>query len=199
MATVTDAAANLDEFAHPLEWEELADRLHEAFRTAANLAPPKTATDCRHHPLGAVDPEAPEGWSRCLLCNDRRRRTLRGAPPAPAPARRRGDLGYPVPPPPYDHSQLRDRLRRASDVLYQLDLASPDEHFMVMADVMHEAFCIARELSRPRNTSGCEKHPGGPKEPDGACLLCRTQTFRASTRPPTLPRKKYLGGKWRES
>lgn len=32
-----------------------------------------TLTSCTHHPHGPVDPDPPEGWSRCLLCNSRRR------------------------------------------------------------------------------------------------------------------------------
>jgi hypothetical protein len=37
----------------------------------------RTTTGCDTHPEGAIDPLAPDGWGRCLFCNDRRRKAQR--------------------------------------------------------------------------------------------------------------------------
>jgi hypothetical protein len=199
LAALGGSVGELDARSHPLEWDAAADHLYETFRVAANIAPPKTATDCARHPAGAIDPEAPEGWSRCLLCNDRRRRATRGPIPPPAPRFKRGDLGYSVPPPPFSAERVHQTLRVVNDLLYPMGITSPQEDFEPVADALHEAFCIARELSRPRNESGCARHAGGPRDLDGACLLCRLQSRnQPSPAPSPLPRRKYLGGQWRD-
>lgn len=198
-SAVTDCLTHVGPWSHPLEWDTVADYLYEAFRTAAVLAPEKTPTNCSWHPRGAVDPEAPVGWSRCLLCNDRRRRHFRGTPPPVAPAVKRGDLGYPVPFPPYDRDALLQRTRRLNDVMYDLSIKSSFSEFSTVADLLHEAFCIARELSRPRNQSGCAKHPGGPRDVDESCLLCRARSYRGVPPPASLRRRRMVGGQWCET
>ncbi|MFD4659708.1 hypothetical protein ACFWP2_29245 [Kitasatospora sp. NPDC058444] len=172
VASIGDAVLGLWADAHPAEYEPVADDLYAAFRTAANLAPPRSRTGCTTHPDGAVDPEAPQGWTRCLLCNSARRR---GTHPAdvPPPART-NSLGYPVPDGPYDLPLLRHHLDAVNHLSYSLSLRSSDSEFAEVADALHQAFCVARELSRPRNTSGCNIHPGAPTDPTAgdACIFC---------------------------
>ncbi|WP_282206809.1 hypothetical protein [Kitasatospora fiedleri] len=172
MASIGDAVTGLWSDSHPAEYDDVADELYAVFRTAANLAPPKSHTGCRTHPDGAVDPEAPQGWTRCLLCNEARRRGMHPAD-VPPPART-NPLGYPIPDGPYDLELLRQLLSHANSLSFSLSLRSEFSEFEEMADVLHQAFCVARELSRPRNTSGCNIHPGAPTDPtaNGACLFC---------------------------
>ncbi|MER5929847.1 hypothetical protein [Streptomyces sp. NPDC002054] len=186
-----DQVKDLYEGAHPGEYEGIADALYAAFQTAASLAPAKSYTGCPEHPNGAIDPEAPDGWGRCLLCNDRRRlgqRSQGGRTAAPAVEQRR--LGYPVPPPPYTLQLLRTYLRAIEDRRFHLGLSSPDAEFVQIADDLHRAFIVARELSRPRNASGCAEHPGAPVDPDAppgeACIFCAGRRRRAQ-RPPQTP------------
>ncbi|QMU75470.1 hypothetical protein GXW83_06650 [Streptacidiphilus sp. PB12-B1b] len=158
---------------HPAELEVVTDELYLLFTVARNLAPARTYTGCDRHPNGAIDPEAPQGWSRCLLCNDARRRGTAVAD-LPAVAPRANALGYPIPAPPYTFELLQRFVRTTGDLAYGLSLRSADAEFSQLADAVHQAFIVARELSRPRNTSGCEVHPGAPTDPtaDGACLFC---------------------------
>lgn len=105
LGSLGDHLRELYDGAHPAEYEAVADALYTAFQTAAGLAPAKSYTGCSEHPNGALDPEAPDGWGRCLICNDRRRLGLRaqgvrGARAAAAPpAGEQRRLGYPVPDP----------------------------------------------------------------------------------------------------
>ncbi|MCB5181293.1 hypothetical protein [Streptomyces antimicrobicus] len=199
LSTLGDQVKELYEGSHPAEYEPVTDALYSAFRTAAGLAPAKSYTGCPQHPDGALDPEAPEGWGRCLLCNDRRRLGLRlqgGRPAAPAqgPAEQRR-LGYPVPEGPYSLGMLRAYLRAVDEQRFHLTLTSPDQDFVRIADDVHRAFIVARELSRPRNASGCAEHPGAPVDPDAppgeACIFCAGRKRRAQRSPQTpemLPR-----------
>jgi len=50
---------------------ELRQDLQRALRLVDEAAGPKPYTDCKEHPFGAVDEDAPD---RCLLCQTRRRR-----------------------------------------------------------------------------------------------------------------------------
>ncbi|MEJ8643378.1 hypothetical protein WKI68_22230 [Streptomyces sp. MS1.HAVA.3] len=103
LGSLGDHLRELYDGAHPAEYDGVADALYIAFQTAAGLAPAKSYTGCAEHPNGALDPEAPEGWGRCLICNDRRRLGLRSqgaraAAAAPSAGEQRR-LGYPVPEP----------------------------------------------------------------------------------------------------
>lgn len=102
LGSLGDHLRELYDGSHPAEYDGIADALYVAFQTAAGLAPAKSYTGCPEHPNGALDPEAPEGWGRCLICNDRRRlgrmaagrpdgRTRRGAA-APRLPRARGPV-----------------------------------------------------------------------------------------------------------
>ncbi|MFL3870584.1 hypothetical protein LT966_28785 [Streptomyces griseobrunneus] len=162
----------------PTEYEAVADALYRVFNTARNLAPPRNTTNCTIHPNGPVDPEPPQGWGRCLFCNGNRRI---GNPQA----RSGGPVNanqYDVPPPPYTHEILIARMRRINDAVYELALVSPDDAFADVADLVHGAFVIARELSRPRSTSKCRLHPGAPIDPDAPggpqCLFCSTAAIK---------------------
>ncbi|WP_052069370.1 hypothetical protein [Streptacidiphilus albus] len=172
LAAIEGQARALYENSHPAEIEVVADELYLLFTTARNLAPPRTYTGCDRHPNGAIDPEAPQGWTRCLLCNEARRRgTASTAVPAVA---RATALGYPLPDGPYTVELLLGFLRATTEQAYALDLRSAESAYADLADVVHQAFIVARELSRPRNTSGCDRHPGAPTDPtaDNACLFC---------------------------
>ncbi|MEV7724596.1 hypothetical protein ACIRP0_19545 [Streptomyces sp. NPDC101733] len=192
-----DRVKELYDGAHPAEYDPVADALYVAFRTASGLAPAKSYTGCAEHPNGALDPEAPEGWGRCLICNDRRRlgRRLQGGRPAAPAGGEQRRLGYPVPEPPYDLDGLRRFLRVIDEQRFHLTLGSPDEDFVRIADDLHRAFIVARELSRPRNASGCSEHPGAPIDPDAppgeACIFCAGRKRRAqrpAQTPEMLPR-----------
>ncbi|KJY33476.1 hypothetical protein VR44_13895 [Streptomyces katrae] len=193
MGALGDRIKDLYEGAHPAEYDPVADALYVAFQTAAGLAPAKSYTGCPEHPNGALDPEAPEGWGRCLICNDRRRlgrRLQGGRPAAPAAPVEQRRLGYPVPDPPYTLDVLRRYLRSIDEQRFHLTLGSPDRDFVRLADDLHRAFIVARELSRPRNASGCSEHPGAPIDPDAppgeACIFCAGRKRRAQ-RPPQTP------------
>ncbi|MEV7415986.1 hypothetical protein [Streptomyces sp. NPDC089919] len=195
LGALGDQARELYETAHPAEYEPVADALHAAFQTAAGLAPARSYTGCPEHPNGALDPEAPEGWGRCLICNDRRRLGRRGQGGAPRPAGEQPRLGYPVPDPPYTLQGLRDLLRTVEEQRFHLNLSSPDADFVRLADDVHRAFIVARELSRPRGASGCTEHPGAPVDPDAppgeACIFCAGRKRRSQRSPGTpemLPR-----------
>ncbi|MEU3402436.1 hypothetical protein [Streptomyces sp. NPDC006670] len=188
-----DRIKDLYDGSHPAEYDPVADALYVAFQTAAGLAPAKSYTGCPEHPNGALDPEAPEGWGRCLICNDRRRlgsRLRGGRPAAPAAPVEQRRLGYPVPEPPYSLDVLRRYLRGIDEQRFHLTLGSPDQDFVRLADDLHRAFIVARELSRPRNASGCSEHPGAPIDPDAppgeACIFCAGRKRRAQ-RPPQTP------------
>jgi hypothetical protein len=172
LAAIETTVRGLYEDAHPSEVEVVADETYLLFHTARNLAPARTYTGCERHPNGAIDPEAPIGWTRCLLCNEARRRGT-ATVDIPGIARTNG-LGYPVPDGPYTLELLKSHLRRTSELSYDLSLRSSDSDFSELADSVHRTFIVARELSRPRNTSGCDLHPGAPTDPaaDGACLFC---------------------------
>lgn len=192
LAPLSDQVANLWDGAHPLEYEEIADGLYAVFRTASNLAPQKSYTGCTEHPNGALDPEAPDGWGLCLICNDRRRQGARVMPSAgTGAAQRRG--GYPVPEPPFTLQRLVECMRELNELAFSLELTSPTSAYATVADRLHEAFCVARELARPRNVSGCAKHPGAPLDADAPpgeeCLFCAGERRRQALagNPVTLP------------
>ncbi|WP_284577122.1 hypothetical protein [Streptomyces sp. 2P-4] len=205
LGSLGDHLRDLYEGAHPTEYEAVADALYAAFRTAAGLAPAKSHTGCPEHPDGALDPEAPDGWGRCLICNDRRRRGLRerggragrdaAARLAGPPAGEQRRLGYPVPDPPYTLQALHTHLRSVEERRFHLTLSSPSDDFVRLADDLHRAFIVARELSRPRNASGCSEHPGAPIDPDAppgeACIFCagrKRRAQRSAAAPEMLPR-----------
>lgn len=206
LAAIDGSVRALYADSHPAELELVADELYLLFNIARNLAPARTYTGCDRHPNGAIDPEAPQGWTRCLLCNDARRRgTVSGELPA---ASRANALGYPIPVAPYSFELLQQFVRLTSEQAYSLSLRSTDAEFSLLADTVHQSFIVARELSRPRNTSGCDVHPGAPTDPtaDGACLFCVSDRQRRLDeqngvpvmldRPPTRtvrPRRLPLG------
>ncbi len=187
LASIGDAVRGLWVDAYPAEYEAVTDDLYVAFRVASNLAPPRSRTGCPVHPDGAVDPEAPQGWTRCLLCNSARRRGTH--PDNIPPLARTTGLGYPVPDGPYDLTRLREQMNTVNDLSHSLSLRSADTEFAEVADALHEGFCIARELSRPRNTSGCEIHPGAPTDPtaDGACVFCAGAARRRAAERDGIP------------
>lgn len=198
LGSLGDHMRELYDGAHPAEYDGVADALYIAFQTASGLAPAKSYTGCSEHPNGALDPEAPDGWGRCLICNDRRRLDCA----ARAAARRRGTRRRGTATarlsragPPYTHDALRAFLRTIEDRRFHLGLSSPPEEFVRMADDLHRAFIVARELSRPRNASGCSEHPGAPIDPDAppgeACIFCagrRRRAQRPAQTPEMLPR-----------
>lgn len=87
---------------------------------------------------------------------------------------------------------LNDAVAKASNTVFELHIESPPEAFDQAADELFAAFNVARDLSRPRSATGCNRHPQGPKEPDppdgwGDCLLCNTYRRRAARGPYRRP------------
>ena len=76
MATANDLAYHLELTSSQEQFQEVMEALHEAYWIAAALAASNSRTGCSEHPQGPVDPNAPDGWGRCLLCNSRRRAGL---------------------------------------------------------------------------------------------------------------------------
>lgn len=179
LPSIGDQVRNLCPAGDPTEYEALADDLYEVFLVAAALAPPRSRTGCSVHPRGPVDPLAPEGWSRCLYCNGFRRR---GNPGADVSAVQLGPGGYFVPEAPYNQEALLATMRKIDGMAYELGYRSADQDFDAVADAVHGAFIIARELSRPRNMAKCQRHPGAPLDvdvPQGPlCLFCRSEAAR---------------------
>ncbi|GHI25679.1 hypothetical protein Shyd_70500 [Streptomyces hydrogenans] len=161
LASAGDHIRALPEHGDPAEFEAIADALYQAFTTARNLAPSRDSTNCTSHPRGPIDPEAPsDGDSAC--CVNTHRRAGNASARAGAP---QALIQWDVPPPPYTREGLLDRMQRVNDASFELHLRSSERDFVVMADLLHGAFIIARELSRPRSASGCLRHPGGAHRP----------------------------------
>ncbi|MER6047238.1 hypothetical protein ACFC0M_20220 [Streptomyces sp. NPDC056149] len=182
-----DRIRHISGYGDPTEYDAIADSLYKVFLTARNLAPTLHSTNCTQHPNGPVDPEPPQGWGQCLFCNKNRRvgnpRARAGTTSAPTQ--------YEIPPPPYSHERLLERMRQINEIVFELHYRSPDQDFATAADLVHGAFIIARELSRPRSVSRCPQHPGAPLDPAAAggprCLFCVANDVRASrtwTSPP---------------
>jgi hypothetical protein len=192
---VDDRVRNLGEAVDPVEYEAVADRLWNVFLVARELAPTRARKGCDVHPDGPVDPLAPKGWPPCLLCNRNRRISNPSVPgvEAEAPAGRSG-LEYEVPKPPYTREALGEAMRRVSGLTFDLGYGSSDEEFAALAEAVHSAFVIARELSRPQTGSGCVRHPGAPVDPTAeetggaACLFCRGEEQRRTRQGPPVPR-----------
>ncbi|MFB9519554.1 hypothetical protein [Streptomyces cremeus] len=191
LGSANDLVKDLYDGAHPAEYEPVADSLYGAYRTASEVAPARNVTGCKEHPDGAVDPTVPDGWGRCLICNHRRRLVERGAPtPAedvPRLPERDGRQATPA--------MLREQFALVNERSFNLGTGSRPEEFAALAEVLHRAFVLARELSRPRNSSGCSLHPGAPVDPDAPpgeeCMFCagrRRQASRAPGTPQMLPR-----------
>jgi len=180
----------------PTEYDAIADSLYRLFVIARNLAPSRNTTNCSTHPNGPVDPQPPDGWGQCLLCNTNRRagdpRARQGTPVA---------LNrHEIPPPPYTHDLLLARMRQINEVVFELHYRSPEQDLALTADLVHGAFIIARELSRPRTASDCARHPGAPLDPAAQggprCLFCAAEEARRTrTAPPPQirdrPRRPY--------
>lgn len=185
LGSLGDHQRELYDGAHPAEYDTIADALYVAFQTATGLAPAKSYTGCPEHPNGALDPEAPEGWGRCLICNDRRRldsaarrpgrrprrraappRIPRTGPPVHArtaallPAHRRGPA---VPPEPVlARGGLRPHRRRPPPRLHRRPRTLPAPQRLGMRRT-------SRRADRPRRSSR-----------RGLYLLRRTQKTRAA-------------------
>ncbi|WP_329456088.1 hypothetical protein [Streptomyces sp. NBC_01497] len=183
---VDDRIRQLPVPADPTEYEQIADTVYEVFVVARNLVARRRSTGCAHHPNGPVDPLAPTGWGHCLLCNSRRRvgrPDVRAAEPEPPRT-------WEVPQAPYDHKVLVLTMRRINEALADLHLRSADDAFVRLADLVHSAFIVARELSRPRAGSGCPRHPGAPVDEDAPggprCMFCQGRERLHRSGPPVV-------------
>lgn len=172
--SVGNVIKRLEEASTPELFDELADKLDTAFVTATNMAPARYRTGCQLHPWGPVDTEAPEGWGACATCNRNRRI---GRPWVTA-AESQPKHGYDMPSPPYTFKGLQDRLYLINDAVMALLLDSPDDEIDAIANALYGAFIVARELSRPKPESRCEKHRYTDTAPDpvtGGCVLCAVE------------------------
>lgn len=192
---VGDQVRALGDGAAAVEYEGVADRLWNVLVVARELAPTRSRTGCDVHPDGPVDPLAPPGWTRCLLCNRNRRISDPSVPAVEAaPEGARPGAGYAAPSPPYTREALTEAMRLVNELAFELDYGSSDEKFALLAERVHRAFVIARELSRPRGDSGCSRHPGAPVDPTAdetggpSCLFCRGEELRRSRQGPPVPR-----------
>jgi DNA invertase Pin-like site-specific DNA recombinase len=93
-ATINDLAFQLHSESSIDERNAVADALHRGFLLLRELARPVTFTKCVEHPDGAIDPDPPVGWGKCLLCNIRRQRAQRPTLPS---IPRQFPLGTPKP------------------------------------------------------------------------------------------------------
>ncbi|MGW5625727.1 hypothetical protein ACWEWP_34310 [Streptomyces olivaceus] len=181
---VDDQMLYLPDPADPTEYETVADQLWDLLLSARNLVPARSMTGCDLHPNGPVDTERPEGWGNCLLCNQHRRIGRPGVRAAAKPAK-----AWAMPEPPFFHATLMATRKEISDAVQDLDYRSHEDAFQHVVDLVHAAFVIARELSRPR-ISGCQRHPGAPIDPaaDGGprCLFCVGDERRRRLGPPTV-------------
>ncbi|MER7048914.1 hypothetical protein [Streptomyces jumonjinensis] len=193
LPSVDDRIRAIPGYGDPTEYDAIADSLYRVFTTARNLAPSRHTTNCSIHPNGPVDPQSPPGWGQCLFCNSNRRI---GDPRARS-AVLNTPRQYEIPPPPYSHEVLLERMRHINDVAFELHYRSPDEDFALAADLVHGAFIIARELSRPRSSSRCPRHPGAPLDPAAPggprCLFCATAETRKGAVPPPQIRDRNRG------
>ncbi|MCX5434765.1 hypothetical protein OHU11_42055 (plasmid) [Streptomyces sp. NBC_00257] len=184
LPSADDLIRNIHGYGDPTEYDAIADSLHRVFTTARNLAPTRHSTNCSIHPNGPVDPHSPQGWGKCLFCNSSRR----AGNPRTQPEVPNSPVQYEVPPPPYTHDALLTRMRQINEIAYELHYRSPEEDFALMADLVHGAFIIARELSRPRSSSLCPRHPGAPIDPAAPggprCLFCTVAEIRGGAPPP---------------
>lgn len=74
IATLNDAAFHLHVTSADEDVDLVADTAYAVYDMLRDLSRPKPVTGCEIHPRGALDPLAPDGWGRCLLCNSNRRR-----------------------------------------------------------------------------------------------------------------------------
>lgn len=177
LVSVSNVMQRLEEASRPDLFDELADRLYEAFIIAADVAPTRHATGCPRHPQGPVDPQAPEGWSSCLICNTHRRRTRSWAEAAAEQPK----TVWTMPAPPYTFAGLNDRLYSINDSMMNFRLDSTAEELNRIADSLYQAFIVARELSRPKSVLKCPQHPYIDTPPDsetGGCTMCAVDARR---------------------
>ncbi|WP_394427243.1 hypothetical protein [Streptomyces sp. SGAir0957] len=185
LPSVDDRVCNLPDPADPTEYEDVADALWDLFLTARNLVLPRNLSGCERHPGGPRDTEAPAGWGTCLICNTHRRINRPGV-------KTTGEIKatlWAVPDPPYSHATLMATRTSLNEAAQELEYRSPYAAFDRVADLVHSAFIIARELSRPR-TQGCRLHPGAPIDPAAAggprCMFCVARERRAASGPPRV-------------
>lgn len=196
LATASSRVDDLDTGSPAEAFDGAADELFRVQNLARNLGSRESFTGCPLHPEGAIDPLAPMGWGKCLLCNDRRRRGGAAVPAVDqiAPRPQIFDRRRMIPDSATGLQQLRSAMRTINDLAFRLNVESPREDFDRIAGNTYTAFCIARELSRPVPRTGCSIHPQGPIDPAppagwGVCQLCNTIRWR---------REKASAPGWRE-
>lgn len=181
LATASSTVDNLRPGSAPEAFDAAADELFRVLSAARDLGGDESFTGCPLHPNGAIDPLAPPGWGRCLLCNDRRRRSTGFAPvgeraAGPEP---RGDVRRMFTDTATGLQELHTAIRAINELMFPLGAESPASAFNEVIEIAYRAFYIARELSRPPSPTGCVIHPQGPVEHEpprgwGVCLLCNT-------------------------
>ncbi|MEV5704780.1 hypothetical protein [Actinoallomurus sp. NPDC052274] len=181
LATANSRVDDLDAGSPSEGFDEAADELFRVYNLARNLGSRESFTGCPLHPDGAVDPLAPMGWGKCLLCNERRKKGGASVPTADqitAPWQT-SDRRRKIPDSATGLQELRSVMRTVNDLAFRLNVESPPGDFERIAGRTYTAFCIARELSRPIPRTGCSIHPQGPVDRNpptgwGDCQLCNT-------------------------
>lgn len=151
LGTVNDIAYAMDVHSGTECWDSLADALWSAFSLAREFARVKNVTGCTAHPQGAVDPLAPEGWGKCLLCNDRRRGHAAGpGPRMPRPRTAPPQSPPDTPTPPSGTQQGRDWRREPADCFPPTEPTIPQARSGDGLSAAHLA-AIARARSERRS------------------------------------------------
>ncbi|MFG1858531.1 hypothetical protein ACGFJT_42335 [Actinomadura geliboluensis] len=205
LSTANRTVDELDVHSPTADFDKAADQVWRVVLVAREMARPVTRTGCDEHPDGPVDPAPPVGWGKCLMCNGRRMTGVikRGKSTSywgvrPAPDQR--ELIELVPTSPEQGlRELRRLMERVNDLAFELHNESTVDQRDAVADEVHRAFLVLRELSRPVSITGCVKHPEGAVDQNppagwGKCLLCNTERHHAdqANRQP-LPRKFRRG------
>ena len=189
LPTIRRAVDGLDALTPSETFDRAADQMWRGVLVAREIASSATRTGCAEHPDGPEDPEPPENWSRCLICNIRRKRGTqnhRGFNDDHV-RRRAPDKRDLIELVPIDVHQglreLRDTMRDIDDRAFNLHLESPSYERDALADAMLRGFTLLRELARPVSLTGCVKHPEGAVDPApppgwGKCLHCNTEWKR---------------------
>ncbi len=200
LPTIRRAVDGLDAMTPSETFDRAADQMWRGVLIAREIASSATRTGCSEHPDGPEDPEPPEGWTRCLICNIRRKRgTQNHQNLTDDQARRRApekrDLVELVPVDVHQGlNELRNAMMDIDDRAFNLHLESPGYERDALADAMLKGFTLLRELARPVSLTGCARHPDGAVDPapppagESAYIAILNGGAERADIPPELPK-----------